>query len=150
MLLRNIDQTSVLCNGTRLIVSHLGKNIIAATVVAGRNVGECIYIPRMNLIPSDSRLHFKFQRRQFPIALCFAITINKSKDSLSSRIVPLKSCIFTWSILCCNFKSENKKRFETTYFRWRRKTMQNNFKCCIQRGLLEHLIFDVLVGQIAI
>ncbi|RYR77671.1 hypothetical protein Ahy_A01g002228 [Arachis hypogaea] len=54
MLLRNIDQTSGLCNGTRLIVNKLGSNVIGATVVTGRNIGDKVYIPRMNLIPSDS------------------------------------------------------------------------------------------------
>ncbi|XP_015966450.1 uncharacterized protein LOC107490190 [Arachis duranensis] len=60
MLLRNIDQTSGLCNGTRSIVNKLGSNIIGATVVTGRNIGDKVYIPRMNLIPSDSGLPFKF------------------------------------------------------------------------------------------
>ncbi|XP_072054924.1 uncharacterized protein [Arachis hypogaea] len=54
MLLRNIDQTSGLCNGTRLIVKELGNNKIGATVVTDRNIGDKVYIPRMNLIFSDS------------------------------------------------------------------------------------------------
>jgi len=33
MLLRNIDQAKGLCNGTRLQVNHLGKNVISATVI---------------------------------------------------------------------------------------------------------------------
>ncbi|XP_010687058.1 uncharacterized protein LOC104901205 [Beta vulgaris subsp. vulgaris] len=40
MLLRNIDQTSGLCNGTRLVVKHLGNRVIEATVISGSNVGE--------------------------------------------------------------------------------------------------------------
>ncbi|XP_015952698.1 uncharacterized protein LOC107477229 [Arachis duranensis] len=60
MLLQNIDQTSSLCNGTRLIVNKLGSNVIGATVVTGRNIRDKVYIPRMNLIPSDSGLPFKF------------------------------------------------------------------------------------------
>ncbi|XP_020999382.2 uncharacterized protein LOC110281456 [Arachis duranensis] len=50
MLLRNIDQTSGLCNGTRLIVNILDSNVIGAAVVTGRNIGNKVYIPRMNLI----------------------------------------------------------------------------------------------------
>ncbi|RYR40580.1 hypothetical protein Ahy_A09g046324 isoform A [Arachis hypogaea] len=53
MLLRNIDQTSSLCNGTRLIVNELGSNVIGATIVTGKNIGDKVYIPKMNLIPSD-------------------------------------------------------------------------------------------------
>ncbi|XP_057723941.1 uncharacterized protein LOC130939890 [Arachis stenosperma] len=40
MLLRNIDQASGLCNGTRLIVKELGNNKIGATVVTDRNIGD--------------------------------------------------------------------------------------------------------------
>ncbi|XP_052109214.1 uncharacterized protein LOC110274798 [Arachis duranensis] len=86
MLLQNIDQTSGLCNGTRLIVNKLGSNVIRATVVTGRNIGDKVYIPRMNLIPSDSGLPFKFQRRQFSLTVCFAMTINMSQDQSLSHV----------------------------------------------------------------
>ncbi|XP_057720062.1 uncharacterized protein LOC130934518 [Arachis stenosperma] len=86
MLLRNIDQTSGLCNGTRLIVNKLSSNVIGAAVVAGRNIGDKVYIPRMNLIPSDSGLPFKFQRRQFSLTVCFAMTINMSHGQSLSHV----------------------------------------------------------------
>jgi len=40
----------------------------------------------MDLVPSDSGLPFKIQRRQFPISLCFAMTINKSQGQTLSRV----------------------------------------------------------------
>ncbi|XP_025612068.1 uncharacterized protein [Arachis hypogaea] len=61
MLLRNIDQTLGLCNGTRLIVNELGNNVIGAAVVTGRNIGDKVYITKMNLILLDSGIPFKFQ-----------------------------------------------------------------------------------------
>jgi len=78
MLLRNIDVASGLFNGTRLTIVSLGKNVITAQVVNGSHSSEMAYIPRMNLIPSDSNAPIVFQRRQFPLCLCFAMTINKS------------------------------------------------------------------------
>jgi len=39
ILMRNIDQANGLCNGTRLQVNHLGKNVIRATVLTYRQ--EC-------------------------------------------------------------------------------------------------------------
>ncbi|XP_057730010.1 uncharacterized protein LOC130945295 [Arachis stenosperma] len=54
ILLRNIDQANGLCNGTRLIVQDLGDNIIGAAIVSGSNIGVKAFIPRMNLVPSDS------------------------------------------------------------------------------------------------
>ena len=79
MLLRNIDQSSGLCNGTRLIITHLGNYVIEAKVISGSTIGQKVLIPRMSLTPSDLRIPFKFQRKQFPINLCFAMTINKSQ-----------------------------------------------------------------------
>ncbi|KEH28056.1 PIF1-like helicase [Medicago truncatula] len=69
MLMRNIDQANGLCNGTRLTVTHLRKSTIAATVTTGKRAGTRVFIPMMNLIPSDPGLSFKFMRRQFPLTL---------------------------------------------------------------------------------
>ncbi|XP_024990726.1 uncharacterized protein LOC112525013 [Cynara cardunculus var. scolymus] len=69
MVLRNIDQKSGLCNGTRLQVLTLGNRGIEAQVISGSNIGSRTFIPRMSLTPTDKRIPFKFQRRQFPIAI---------------------------------------------------------------------------------
>ncbi|XP_057426479.1 uncharacterized protein LOC130719899 [Lotus japonicus] len=96
MLIRNIDQAAGLCNGTRMIVNALTKYIIVATVLNGNNMGETTFIPRMSLTPSNSDISFKFQRRQFPVALCFAMTINKSQgQSLSHVGLYLPRPVFT-------------------------------------------------------
>ncbi|XP_022032343.1 uncharacterized protein LOC110933428 [Helianthus annuus] len=86
MLLRNIDQQNGLCNGTRLQITRLGKRVIEAEILSGGNVGLRTYIPRINMIPSDKKIPFKFQRRQFPITVCFAMTINKSQGQSLSRV----------------------------------------------------------------
>jgi ATP-dependent DNA helicase PIF1 len=50
----------------------------------------------MNLIPSDPGLPFKFERRQFPLVPCFAMTINKSQgQSLSHVGIYLPRPVFT-------------------------------------------------------
>jgi len=86
MLMRNIDQAYGLCNGTRLTVTHLGKNTIAATVITGKRSGTRVFIPRTNLIPSDPGLPFKFRPKQFPLMLCFSMTINKIQGQSLSRL----------------------------------------------------------------
>jgi len=96
MLLRNLDQTQGLCNGTRLIVTNLTKHVIAADIISGKNIGQNVYIPRMSMSPSQSSWPFKLLRRQFPIMLSYAMTINKSHgQSLSSVGLYLPKPVFS-------------------------------------------------------
>jgi ATP-dependent DNA helicase PIF1 len=74
IVLRNINQPK-LCNGTRLAVKKLVRNVVEATILTGLLKGEDVLIPRVPLIPTD--MPFQFERLQFPIQLAFAITINK-------------------------------------------------------------------------
>ncbi|XP_074265824.1 uncharacterized protein LOC141588274 [Silene latifolia] len=87
MLLRNIDQTRGLCNDTRLVVTNLGERVIGATIITGSKVGDKVYIPRLSLSPSDeTKFPVKFVRRQFPVTVCFAMTINKSQGQSLSHV----------------------------------------------------------------
>jgi len=45
ILMRNVDFLIGLCNGTRLIVKEFGVNVIGATIVYGKYIGEKLYIP---------------------------------------------------------------------------------------------------------
>ncbi|XP_045823935.1 uncharacterized protein LOC123916509 [Trifolium pratense] len=96
MLLRNTDVSSGLCNGTRLTIVELGKKIIGAVIVNGPHSGEKVFIPRMRLMPSDSNVSISFQRWQYPLCLCFAMTINKSQgQTLSDVGLYLPRSVFT-------------------------------------------------------
>ncbi|XP_058766740.1 uncharacterized protein LOC131640353 [Vicia villosa] len=79
MLMPNLDQSEGLCNGTRLTVTRLANHVIEAKIISGKNIGNLFYIPRMSLSPSQSPWPFKLVRRQFPIIVSFAMTINKSQ-----------------------------------------------------------------------
>lgn len=54
MLLRNLDQSEGLCNGTRLTVTRLDNHVIEAKIISGKNIGNIIYILRMSLSHSQS------------------------------------------------------------------------------------------------
>ncbi|XP_019153468.1 PREDICTED: uncharacterized protein LOC109149930 [Ipomoea nil] len=95
MLIRNIDHSLGLCNGTRLIITKLADHVIEGEILTGPNKGTKVLIPRMSMSPSDPRLPFKFQRRQFPLMLSYAMTINKSQGQTLTHVgLILKKPVF--------------------------------------------------------
>ncbi|XP_019151940.1 PREDICTED: uncharacterized protein LOC109148659 [Ipomoea nil] len=95
MLMRNIDHSLGLCNGTRLIITKLADHVIEGEILTGPNKGTKVLIPRMSMAPSDPRLPFKFQRRQFPLMLSYAMTINKSQGQTLTHVgLILKKPVF--------------------------------------------------------
>ncbi|XP_019150680.1 PREDICTED: uncharacterized protein LOC109147533 [Ipomoea nil] len=95
MLMRNIDHSLGLCNGTRLIITKLADHVIEGELLTGPNKGTKVLIPRMSMSSSDPRLPFKFQRRQFPLMLSYAMTINKSQGQTLSHVgLILKKPVF--------------------------------------------------------
>lgn len=96
MLLRNLNQSIGLCNGTRLIITNLGDNIIEAAIITGTNIGSKVYIPRINLTTRGTKWPFILCRRQFPIKVCYAMTINKSQGQTLHNVgIYLKKPVFT-------------------------------------------------------
>lgn len=92
ILLRNLSPPK-LCNGTRLKIIALQPNLIEAEVLTGCGVGEQVFIPRIPIIPSYFPFHFK--RVQFPVSVCFAMTINKAQgQTLSTAGVDLSTSCF--------------------------------------------------------
>ncbi|XP_018572499.1 uncharacterized protein LOC108911909 [Anoplophora glabripennis] len=76
MLMRNLDAPR-LCNGTKLRITKLGQNILGVTILTGVGKGNSVIIPGIPIIPTD--LPFQYKRVQFPVKLCFAVTINKTQ-----------------------------------------------------------------------
>ncbi|KAJ7519804.1 hypothetical protein O6H91_20G056200 [Diphasiastrum complanatum] len=59
MLLRSIASHKGLCNGTRLIILRLGRRVIEAEIVTGKNIGSRVLIPRIPIVPSNSNIPFE-------------------------------------------------------------------------------------------
>lgn len=96
MLLRNINPSQGLCNGTRLIITHLGKFIIEAKIITGLKRGNKVLIPRIVMTSTDNKIPFVLKRRQYPLKTCYATTINKSQgQSLKHLGVYLLDPVFS-------------------------------------------------------
>ncbi|KAK2363418.1 ATP-dependent DNA helicase PIF1 [Trifolium repens] len=96
MLMRNLDQSEGLCNGTRLIVTRLANHVIEAKIISGKGIGNIQYIPKMKMSPSQAPWPFKLNRIQFPIIVSYAMTINKSQgQSLDNVGLYLPKSVFS-------------------------------------------------------
>lgn len=80
ILIRNLAPADGLCNGTRLLVHHVGRRVLSCTILAGARRGQEVLLPRIRLISNpQSELPFALHRVQFPIRPAFAMTINKAQ-----------------------------------------------------------------------
>jgi len=86
MLLRNLDPSAGLCNGTRLIVRRFTMRIIEVEIITGKGAGNVAFILRIKFIFDNSGLPFTFARKQFPLRLAYAMTINKSQGQTLSHV----------------------------------------------------------------
>ena len=86
MLLCNLNLNEGLCNGTRLLIRCLHNNSIDAKVLTGSCANQNVLIPRIVLSPSNTEIPFTLSRRQFPLRLAYAMTINKAQGQTFNRV----------------------------------------------------------------
>ena len=98
MLLRNLDASKGLCNGTRLRIMEIRQRVLKCRIISGdqRFAGNVVFIPQITLAPSAEDLPLPLQRQQFPVWLAFAMMINKSQgQSLAHVRLDLRSPVFS-------------------------------------------------------
>ena len=87
ILLRNLSQSTGLCNGTRLCVAHISQRVVECQILSGKYINNMVMIPRILLSPSSTaELPFEFRRTQFPLRLAFAMTINKAQGQTLNHV----------------------------------------------------------------
>ena len=96
MLLRNLDPSNDLCNGTRLIVRTIRRHVLEAEIITGAHSGTIVLIPRITLYSKKEDIGFILSCRQFPIRLAFAMTIDKSQGQSVAHVgVDLQTPVFS-------------------------------------------------------
>ena len=86
MLMRNINPTEGLCNGTRLVFKKMLSPRLMVCRTVGQDMNRDVYIPRITLRPKEKQYPFEWSRRQFPIKAAFSVTINKAQGQTMKAV----------------------------------------------------------------
>ena len=84
MILRNISPKEGLCNGTKVTYIRCFNNKLLVCKLAGSD--KEVLIPRIKFLSDPLMYTFNWSRRQFPVRLAFATTINKSQGQTLLRV----------------------------------------------------------------
>ena len=84
MLLRNLQ--CGLVNGTRMIVKAMHDKVLECEIMVGHRKGEIVFIPRIPLYDRSNTYPWTMIRIQFPVRVCFAMTIHKGQGQSMTRV----------------------------------------------------------------
>ena len=99
VLLKNLNVSQGLCNGTRCILLEVRRYSLRVKLVHN---GEEAFIPRIKMIEKE-KFGFCLNRVQFPVQLAFAMSINKAQVNLSRHLD-------IWSSIVCFFEGQTLSR----------------------------------------
>ena len=85
-IVRNLNANCGLVNGQRLKITKLCDYSINAKIINGSYAGTIAILPRITLSPHKSEIPFSMYRRQFPLRLEYAITINRSQGQTYDEV----------------------------------------------------------------
>ena len=83
--LRNLSPKDGLCNGTKLIFLQFINNKLLLCQLS--STGKEVLVPRIKFLSDKHHFPFEWSRRQFPVRVAFATTINKSQGQTLKLVV---------------------------------------------------------------
>ncbi|KAK3224842.1 hypothetical protein Dsin_004704 [Dipteronia sinensis] len=86
ILLRNINPSAGLCNGTWLVVTQLAPLVKEGRIITGTNIGTKVFIPRIIMTSAGSKWPFVLRHRKFQVRPLFSMTIKKSQGQTLEQI----------------------------------------------------------------
>jgi hypothetical protein len=96
MLLRNLCPKEGLCNRSYIIITSLRNYCIKGRLLKEDFNRQLQTISRIKLSLEKKDLTFTLTYKQFPVYLCFVITINKSQEQLFKQVkVDLRTLMFS-------------------------------------------------------
>jgi len=62
-----------------MVLMAMKPRVLQCRILGGDHAGKTVFIPRISLRPSNDELPIPLERRQFPVRLAFAMTVNKAQ-----------------------------------------------------------------------
>jgi hypothetical protein len=84
MALRNL--TNGIANGTKMRVLELHEHLIKLKILTGPRINEFVVLPRITLIEELMPAGTYLKRKQFPLTLAYALTIDKAQGQSLKRV----------------------------------------------------------------
>jgi len=110
ILLRNLDPSQGLCNGTHMVITRMGDQVLEACLIGGEHSSGIVFIPRISLIPTGAT-DLTFQASPVPGTACICSQYQQGLGTVSEVCWHLSQDpgLCTWSTLRSSFLWANIK-----------------------------------------
>jgi hypothetical protein len=87
VVMRNLYIEQGVCNGTQLLVSSIGEGFLIGRLISGPKFGSVVMIPKIKIHNKSSSVSgLSFYCYQFPVALAYAMLVNRSQGQTFDKV----------------------------------------------------------------